>query len=139
MFSDKNLVIGEAKFYGGLSGGLYAITNDTSFLSKLESYCNIIISSEIEIILKEITGDIREKTMAEIKNIAFIFSGFVLHTKNMSDNYDTYYEKIKEIDIKNMPNHFHIVLYHLPVKSKEELIFKVQRKALDLIIELKSN
>lgn len=139
MFSDKSLVIGEAKFYSGLSGGLDAISNDSSFLSKLESYCNIIISSEIEIVLKEISGDIRQKTMEELKKMSFIFTGFVLHTKSVRNNYDTYYDKINEIIIENMPKQFHIVLFHLPIKSKEDLIFKIQRKALDLIIDLKTS
>lgn len=139
MFSDTSLVIGEAKFYKTLSGGFNSISNDSSFLSKLESYCNIIISSEIEIILKEIDGDVREKSANEIKKIPFFFTGFVLHTKNNNDNYDTYYDKINEIVVENMPNDFHIIIYHLPVKSKEELIFKIQRNAVNLIVDLKTS
>lgn len=139
MFSDSNLIIGEAKFYGALSSGLNSIITDSSFLSKLESYCNNVIEADFAIIIKNISGDIREKTLEEIKKIPFIFSGFVLHTKNDTNNYETYYNKIEDVVIKDMPNHFKIHLYHLPVNSKEELIFKVQRTALDLIVKLKSS
>jgi hypothetical protein len=138
MFSDDNLVIGEAKFYGGLSGGLSAIIDDSSFTSKLDSYCTNIIAADCEIIIKGITGDVKEKSTEEIKKMPFTFTGFVLHTKNDRNNYDTHYEKIDGVIIDNMPGHFRIHLYHLPVKSKEELIFKVQRTALDLIVKLKS-
>lgn len=138
LFSDKNLVIGEAKFYSGLSGGLSAIIQDSTFKSKLESYCNNIIAADCEIIIKGINGDIKEKTAEEIKKMPFTFTGFVLHTKNTSDNYDSQYEKISTVFIKDMPSHFKIHLYHLPINSKDEFIFKVQRIALDLIIELKS-
>lgn len=137
MFSDKNLVIGEAKFYGDVGGGLSAIIDDNSFKSKLESYCNNIIAADCEIIIKDITGDIKEKSAEEIKKVPFTFTGFVLHTKKESNNYNTYYEKIDSVAITDMPSHFKIHLYHLPVKSKKELIFKVQRRALDLIIEIK--
>lgn len=139
MFSDESLVIGEAKFYGNLNGGLTAIIDDSSFKSKLESYCNNIIASDCEIIIKGITGDIKEKSAEEIKKMSIIFSGFVLHTKSVRDNYDTHYEKISSVAITGMPSQFKICLYHLPVKSKEELIFKVQRTALDLIVKLKSS
>jgi hypothetical protein len=137
MFSNTNLVIGEAKFYGTIDGGLKAIVEDSSFKSKLESYCNNIIVADCEIIIKGITGDVKEMKMDEIKKQSFIFTGFVLHTKNNSGNYDTHYDKIDTVKINDMPEHFKIHLYHLPIESKSELIFKAQRKALDLIVELK--
>lgn len=136
MFSDKKLIIGEAKFYGDLAGGLKSIIKDGTFLSKLESFCNYLIDSEKEIILKGIDGDVRDKTMEEIKSLSLILSGFVLHTKNVKGNYDTYYSKVDEIKINDFPDHFEIHLYHLPINSKDELIFKVQKKALELIKEL---
>jgi hypothetical protein len=139
MFSDESLVLGEAKFYGGLSRGLTSIIDDSSFKSKLESYCNKIIASDCEIIIKDITGDVKEKSAEEIKQMSFTFTGFVLHTKSMRDNYETHYEKISTVAITDMPSQFKICLYHLPVKSKEKLIFKVQRTALELIIKLKSS
>jgi hypothetical protein len=136
MFSDTNLVLGEAKFYGKLSGGLKSIIEDKTFLSKLESFCNNIVDSEDEIVLKGIKGDVRNKTFDEIEKSTVILSGFILHTKSIQGNYDTHYNKIDDITIKKYPKHFQIHLYHLPINSKNELIYKAQKRAIDLIIGL---
>lgn len=138
MFSENNLILGEAKFYSKLAGGIKAIIEDSSFKSKLESYCNYIITAEHEIILKSITGDVREMSMDEINNLPFIFTGFVLHTRQIKGNYDMHYNKINNVHIVDLPEHFKIHLYHLPVESKDNLIFKAQRMALNLIIDLKN-
>lgn len=138
MFSADSLVLGEAKFYGTLNKGIQSIIKDGSFNSKLEDYVKKIISSDSEIILKGITGDVSDKTSVEIKKLPLILSGFVLHTKNVSNKYTDTYKLINKITIKNFPNHYKIHLYHLPIESKIDLIFKAQRKALDLIISLKT-
>jgi len=138
MFSDENLILGEAKFYSTLNKGTHSIIKDDSFKSKLGDYLKNIISSSSEIILKSIVGDISEKTSAEIKKLPLILSGFVLHNKNLTNNYSKTYELVNKIDIKDFPSHYKIHLYHLPIESKAELIFKAQRKALDLIIEKKA-
>lgn len=139
MFSENNLVIGEAKFYGDLAGGLKSIIEDKTFLSKLGSFCNHVVDADDEIILKGIDGDIRDKTFEEITKGTLILSGFVLHTKSVSENYNTHYNKIDNIKINNLPEHFQIHLYHLPINSKNELIYEVQKRALDLINELEVN
>jgi hypothetical protein len=138
MFSADSLVLGEAKFYGTLNKGIHSIVKDNSFNSKLEDYIKKIITSESEIILKGITGDISEKTSAEIKKLPLILSGFVLHTKNASDEYTSTYKLVEKITIKDFPSNYKVHLYHLPIKSKTNLIFKAQRMALDLIISLKT-
>ena len=138
MFSENNLVLGEAKFYGKLAEGLDSIINDGTFLSKFESFCTHVVDSDDKIILKGIDGDVRDKSFEEIKKIKLILSGFVLHTKSVRGDYNTHYDKIDNIKIKNFPQHFQIHLYHLPINSKNELIYKVQKKALDLIIELQN-
>jgi hypothetical protein len=137
MFSDKNLVLGEAKFYGKLSGGVKSIIEDKSFESKLKSYIKKLTTLKEKIILKDIEGTINEKTQDEIKKISLIFTGFVLHTKSKKDNYDKHYDKLSTIKIDDFPKHYHLHLYHLPINLKGELIFKVQKKALELIIKLK--
>lgn len=137
MFSDTHLVLGEAKFYGTFNKGVHSIIKDSSFKSKLEDYLKNIISSDSEIVLKGIDGNISEKTSEEIRKLPLILSGFVLHTQNKSDKYTSTYNLINKIAIKDFPSHYKIHLYHLPIESKDELIFKAQRKALDLIIELK--
>lgn len=137
MFSDDNLVLGEAKFYSTLNKGVHSIIKDGSFSSKLSDYLKNIISSSSEIILKNIVGDISEKTSSEIKKLPLTLSGFVLHTQNKSGKYTTTYDLVNKIAIKDFPSHYKIHLYHLPIESKEELIFKAQRSALDLIIKEK--
>lgn len=137
MFSDDNLVLGEAKFYSTLNKGVHSIIKDGSFSSKLSDYLKNIISSSSEIILKNIVGDISEKTSSEIKKLPLTLSGFVLHTQNKSGKYTTTYDLVNKIAIKDFPSHYKIHLYHLPIESKEELIFKAQRTALDLIIKEK--
>jgi hypothetical protein len=136
MFSDTNLVLGEAKFYGELAGGLKSIIEDKTFLSKLESFCNNIVDSEDAIVLKGINGDVRNKTFDEIEKNTVILTGFILHTKSIKGNYDTHYNKIDDITIKKFPKQFQIHLYHLPINSKNELIYKAQKRAIDLIIKL---
>ncbi|MCJ8498135.1 hypothetical protein MVI27_07670 [Chryseobacterium salipaludis] len=136
MFSETNLVLGEAKFYSYLNQGIHSIIKDASFKSKLSDYIKNITSSETEIVLKGITGDICEKTVDEIKALPLTLSGFVLHTKNKTNMYDKTYDLIDKIEIDNFPPHYKVHLYHLPIESKNELIFKAQRMALDLIIAL---
>lgn len=139
MYSDDKLVLCEAKFYGELYSGAYKIVSDKSFISKLEDYISRINASS-NVMLKGINGDITSKTEAEIKKIPLIFSGFVLHTQETpNSNYDKSYKLIDKIDIKDFPSHYKIHLYHLPIESKNELIFKAQRTALDLIIKEKES
>jgi len=138
MFSDNNLVIGEAKFYNTLNKGIHSIIKDKSFKSKLEDYIKNLVSSNSEIILKNIVGDISEKTAKEIKKLPLTLSGFVLHDRNKTDNYKQTYKLIDKVSIVGFPSHYKIHLYHLPIESKKELIFKAQRKALDIIIKEKS-
>lgn len=138
MYSDDNLVLGEAKFYGDLYGGAYKIIKDESFISKLEDFISRINGAN-NIVLKSITGDITTKTEDEIKKMPLILSGFVLHTtENPITKYDKSYKLVESISIKGFPIHYKINLYHLPIESKNELIFKAQRTALDLIIKEKA-
>lgn len=138
MFSDTSLVLGEAKFYGNLYDGTYKIIKDKSFKSKLEDYIKNLLSSDTEIILKGITGDICEMTSDEIKNLPLILSGFVLHTQADAKTYTKAYNTVDKISIAGFKDTYKVLLYHLPVASKEELIYKAQRTALDLIIKLKT-
>lgn len=137
MFSDTNLVLGEAKFYSSLNKGTHSLIKDISFSSKLSDYLKNIMSSKTEIILKNIIGNVSEKTSSEIRQMPLTLSGFVLHTKNNTDKYSNTYKLVDKINVENFPSHYKIHLYHLPIESKEELIFKSQRTALDLIINEK--
>lgn len=136
MCSSDYLVMGEAKFYGDLREGVKKIINDSSFSSKLNDFIDNVINSGSEIILKDINGDVSEKTSADIKALTIIFSGFVLHTKNIRGEYTSSYDLVDSVSISKFPSHYQIHLYHLPIESKDQLIFKAQRKALDLITAL---
>ena len=139
MYSEDNLVLGEAKFYGDLYGGTYKIVKDNSFNSKLEDYIARINGAN-EIILKGIDGSITTKTQEQIKNLPLILSGFVLHTQEIPiTNYSKSYKLVEKFRIPDFPPHYKIHLYHLPIESKNNLIFKAQRKALELIIQLKAS
>lgn len=137
MFSQENLILGEAKFYSSLNGGVHSIIKDESIVSKLDHYFTNIFTADSELILKGIDGDIRNMTTSKIKELPLVLSGFVLHTKNKTSKYSRTYNLVNKISITNFPEHYKVHLYHLPIESKEELIFKAQRKALDLIIRLK--
>lgn len=137
MFSKDNLVLGEAKFYGELYSGAYKIVKDKSFISKLDDYISRINSTD-NITIKGIDGDITILTEEEIKKIPLTLSGFVLHVQDIViSNYTKAYNLVKSIKIDGFPSHYKIHLYHLPIESKKELIFKAQRTALDLIIKEK--
>ncbi len=137
MYSENNLILGEAKFYGKLYKGAYRIVNDNSFISKAEDYISRINGAN-SITIKGIDGDITTKTEDEIKKIALTLSGFVLHThETPNTKYDTSYNLVNNIKIKDFPANYKIHLYHLPIESKKDLIFKAQRMAIDLIIKEK--
>lgn len=137
MYSDDILVLGEAKFYSDLYSGTYRIIKDSSFVSKLEDYISHLNGAS-NILIKGINGDITTKTESEIKKTPLILTGFVLHTQEIpTKKYKKCYDLIDKISISNFPSHYKIHLYHLPIKSKNELIFKAQRTAIDLIIKEK--
>jgi len=135
MLSKNNLVLGEAKFYADLYSGAYKIVKDKSFISKLDDYISRINGAN-NITIKGINGDVTILTEDEIKKIPLTVSGFVLHNQDpISTNYTKTYNLVNSININNLPNHYRIHLYHLPIESKEEFIFKAQRTALNLIIK----
>lgn len=137
MFSKDSLVLGEAKFYSSLYGGASRIVKDKSFSSKLDDYISRLNGAN-SLIFKGIDGDVSMMTENEIKKIPLIFSGFVLHTLEApATRYNKAYNLLDAISIVDFPSHYKIHLYHLPIESKKELIFKAQRKALDLIIREK--
>jgi len=137
MFSEENLVLGEAKFYSSFSQGLRKVINDESINSKLNDFIKQVMSANTVIILKNIEGSVSHKSASEIRSFPLILSGFVLHNKNKTNNYNRTYKSVNSISLVNFPEKYKIHLYHLPIESKEELIFKAQRSALDLIIKEK--
>lgn len=132
MYSNNYIILGEAKFYqdfGSAKGQIIKDFNNNSIINKMRSLYRKTTQSEIFI------KDIRE---IEI-NIGFdefvkrkkILSGFILHNQSQTYNYTN----ITEINQVEFINNYDIVFYHLPIKNKKELVVKIIKKALELIID----
>lgn len=147
MYNIKNsvIVLGEAKFYESLDAGLNKIIKDfvnKNIKNKLES---LQIASENcfesnKIIIKNLSIDEYEQlTLEQFINQKIIFAGFVLHNECDVSDYDkkTFYDKyVVSVEnlIKNIKDSldtdccngkYEIVMVHLPISSKKNLIAKV--------------
>lgn len=132
MYSDNNIVLGEAKFYKNFNDGKNKIINDfsnNSLMSKIRSLYVKTIQSDI--LIKNINEDELTLTFEEFNNKKIVLSGFILH--NQSNSYE--YSSIVNVgDIKELSD-YNIVFYHLPIKDKSELIMKIIKRALELITD----
>ena len=145
---DKNLgviVLGEAKFYERLKPGMNAIISDflnNNIKNKLESLKTISDNNyeTNKIILKNLSkGEYDEITIEEFMNQKIIFAGFVLHGEKNIEKYnevkyfDDYYVNTKILRqnicdclrIDSYKADYKIILVHLPVNDKKELISKM--------------
>lgn len=153
------IVLGEAKFYKKLYDGFTEIisnfTKDDSFFNKLSSLFIKARNNKnaVKIILRKLGyEDIKELDLQQFLSIDFVFCGFVLHelstTKKEKFKDGTAYKSlsissnniidnmkrlIDSLDISD--KEYNIYMYHLPVKSKEELIIRVISKAYELLEE----
>ena len=155
---EKNVIIlGEAKFYDNLSAGINKIIEDfaeKNIKNKIESLVrsteNNITASEI--VIKNIEKQkYEEYSLEEFLNQKIVFAGFVLHSASNVNNYDseTFYdgynidsEKLKaniekSLDIGEIKADYNIVIVHLPVKDKKELIIKIIEMAKEKVKELR--
>lgn len=159
---DKKIVLGEAKFYESLTDAINNITSDfeskDSIIGKLES---LLLSAESNPETQKIMftklgkTDMSDIDLKEFFENELIFSGFVLH--NSLNNPLKYYEEsfydnidfsvkrlianikasFKDGEITKMGN-YKIVFFHLPIKDKRELIFKVIKKSISISELLKN-
>ncbi len=162
LYDDKNniLILGEAKFYKNFSEGLNKIIEDLTskkgFFNKISSFykhCKHNSQSNL-IVIKQLGKTIMSIiNLDEFLTLDIIYTGFVLHehTGNVNkylneefyDNFDISAEKIsknitdtfgKEIETKHR-----IMLLHLPINSKKDLIDKViknaDKKRMDILHE----
>lgn len=149
---DRNnniIILGEAKFYEDLNSGINKIINDFTnkkIKNKIES---LMTASENDILSNEIVIKNLEKqnyenyTIQEFLNQKLIFAGFVLHSEQDVSHYgektfyDNYYinsqmlkENIKKsLEISEIKSNYNIIIVHLPIKDKKELIIKVMELA----------
>lgn len=138
------IVLGEAKFYETLEGGLKKIISDfveKGIKNKLESLQTGAENCEEtnQIIIKNLTLDnYDELTVDQFMNQRIIFDGFVLHSEEDIIKYGeiSFYDKffISSQQLKDNICHslnnsvdgdYEIILIHLPIKDKKSLIIKM--------------
>ena len=139
------IVLGEAKFYESLSGGMNQIITDLvdkSIKNKLESLQTGVENCEeaYQIVIKNLAlEDYDELTVDEFMNQRIVFAGFVLHSEadvsqyGNQDFYDKYVVSAQQLE-KNVcdslkhddiEGDYEIKLVHLPIKDKKSLILKM--------------
>lgn len=139
------IVLGEAKFYESLNGGINKIINDftnKSIKNKMESLLLNTQNCEeaYQIVIKNLSkGQYEELTMEQFVNQNIIFAGFVLHSENdvsnynKQDFYDGYNLSVnqlknnikKSLKVDNTNANYKILIVHLPISDKKSLIAKM--------------
>lgn len=139
------IVLGEAKFYESLNGGINKIINDftnKSIKNKMESLLANTQNCEeaCQIVIKNLSeGQYEELTMEQFINQNIIFAGFVLHSENEVSNYnkqdfyDGYNLSVNQLKnniktslkIDNTNANYRILMVHLPISDKKSLIAKM--------------
>ncbi len=133
MFYDGLVILGEAKFYKNFNSARNKIIEDFSKKSLVSKIKNLYNNSHktVEIYYKQIgNNNVKEIPYNEFINYNILLSGFILH--NAQKKYS--YQQIDNIESVDGLGHYSVVFYHLPIESKEELIYLVIRKALEVII-----
>ena len=145
------IVLGEAKFYETLTGGINKIISDfveKSIKNKLESLQTKIENNDeaYQIVIKNLAiEEYKELTVNQFMNQKIIFSGFVLHSETdisqygNQDFYDKYIISNQQLidNIRNSLNDddiegdYEIILVHLPVEDKKSLIVKIMEMSKD--------
>lgn len=131
MYSDQSIILGEAKFYKSFNAGKNKIINDfndNSLMSKIKSLYTKTIQSNI--IIKNINETEEILTFEKFKKKKIILTGFILHNQNKKYEYGS----ITNINNIEELKDYSIIFYHLPIQSKSELIIKIIKKALELIV-----
>lgn len=157
---EKNVIIlGEAKFYDSLNAGINKIIEDfaeKNIKNKIESLVRAVENNitASEIVIKNIEKEkYDEYSLEKFLNQKIVFAGFVLHSASNVNNYDSkaFYdgynidsEKLKanierSLDIGEIKADYNIVIVHLPVKDKKELIIKIIEMAREKVKELRGD
>ena len=148
----SKIILGESKFYHLISGGIARIKSDFisgKSISKLASLYSKATANpkSLKIILQKIgINDYSELTFEDFLKLDLVFAGFVMHEDR---------KNITALELKNLcnfvasdinehvkmlgyeiKNNYSLFVLNLPVKSKNELIIKIIKKALFLKGEL---
>ena len=135
MFCNGVVILGEAKFYTDFNKARDKIIKDFSESSLYNKIQNLYRKSHTAIVhFKDING-ICPKTISldEFYDYNIILSGFILHNCKIRGKYS--YSEIDSISIPNGLGQYNIIFYHLPIKSKQELIYLIIKRALELIVD----
>lgn len=152
----KCIVLGEAKFYQNLDSGVNAIVSDfmnKNIKNKIESLHIGTVNNELSrtIVIRNLqNGEYYNITVDEFLNQKIIFAGFVLHSEQNIKKYmnTDYYEKFslsveklesnikKSLCLDKIEGEYEIILVHLPINSKKELIMKMIEAATQKKLEI---
>lgn len=145
------IVLGEAKFYETLTGGMKRIISDfieKSIKNKLESLQTKVENSDeaYQIVIKNLAiEEYEELTVNQFMNQRIIFAGFVLHSETDVSQYGSpgFYDKYfvssqqltdniqKSLNHDDIEGNYEIILVHLPIKDKKSLIVKMIEMSKD--------
>lgn len=133
MFYDGMIILGEAKFYKDFDSARNKIIEDfsnKSLINKIKSLYRKSHNSLIVYLKKINETEVREIPFSEFINYNIVLSGFILHNKKSIYSY----KEIDNISIVDGLGKYNIIFYHLPIESKEELIYLVIKNALEMIV-----
>lgn len=147
MYNIENsvIVLGEAKFYESLNDGIKAIISDFTtkpIKSKLLSLQKTAHSDRTsnDLVIKNLENNSYDGlSLEQFLSQKIYFAGFVLHSESKTtlsfdqNFYSTYKISTKDVENninkslgKNIDNgDYEIIMIHLPIKDKKELISKV--------------
>lgn len=147
------IVLGEAKFYENLAGGMNKIIDDfvsKNIKNKLESLQTNAENCEetCQIIIKNLQlEDYDELTVDQFMSQRIVFAGFVLHSEqdvsqyDKQDFYNKYFISTRQLECNisdslkhnDIEGEYEIILVHLPIKDKKSLIVKMIETSKDKI------
>lgn len=133
MFCEGLVILGEAKFYKSFDSAKNKIISDFSSKSLINKIRSLYRKSHKKVVvyLKEIYGNrVNKLSLEQFIEYNILLSGFILHNKK--DKYS--YKEIDNIQIVNGLGKYNIVFYHLPINSKEELIYMIIKRVLEVIV-----
>ena len=155
----KVFVLGEAKFYQSLYDGMTKIINDftlsNGFFNKMDSFYRTCTANKdsCSILLKELKEDIYyEHTIDDFLKMHILFAGFVLHNHTgkiekylNSMFYDTFDISVNKVvdninncfDMKINIDNYEIIMLHLPINNKKNLIKLIMEKAIDKLAKIR--
>lgn len=131
MFSDGIIILGEAKFYKDFNAARDKIIEDFSSKSLFNKIRNLYRKSQKVVVhFKGINGMVKKIPFSDFLDYNIILSGFILHNSKRTYSY----KEIDNITQVNGLKKYNVVFYHLPIESKEDLIYLIIKNALELII-----